>query len=282
MYPEKIDKLIIGGTTPRVRSSFKHLLWATIDLMEKGDMNTFSEGVVMNLVNFSKKETTKIPRRVISGFYKNMKVLNENDRLRYKHNTERLLRPKDINIAPKCPTLVFTGEYDNFTSPYENFLIAKKCENHIFCLIKDADHLAQLERRSVLIELYKAFLAGEDVESLEGVKSYEENGFAGACRRLDERPSPKNGQATLVNAEGNREVPCKVVDINYHGCCVELDEENIDILSQGEHFGLSMKEATDLKLSVFPVVKGNMLHCVFRKGDFLEGEKLQDYVASLA
>lgn len=282
MYPEKVDKLIMGGTTPRVRDSYRALLEDSIDLLLKGEMDIFSQGAVMNLINYSKRAITKIPERVIKGFYKNMLSLKENDKLRYVHNTRRLLRLNGVQGSPKCPALILTGEFDNFTTPYENYLMSQKIDDSTFILIKESDHLANLEKRDEVIASYLMFLKGHDLNLLDGVSVMDAQKMTDLERRLDPRLRPMNPNVILVDAM-KREFKGKVTDISYQGCQIVLDEilQN-PMIDRSSFLELKMEEALDLDLTAHILRDEGALHCIFRRGDFQQGQKLENYLQQMS
>ena len=79
--------------------------------------------------------------------YRQISRLSENEQQRYAQNTQRILDFPGFESYPTCPTLISTGEFDNFTQPIENAAVAKQCPNATFALVLGADHLAQYERK---------------------------------------------------------------------------------------------------------------------------------------
>jgi pimeloyl-ACP methyl ester carboxylesterase len=290
MYPERTERLILGGTTPRVRDSYRALLEDTFELLESGDMEVFSQGAVMNLINYSKREITKIPERVVKGFYKNMMSLSENDKLRYRHNTQRLLNLDGVQGTPHCQTLVLTGEYDNFTTPHENFAMSRLIPSSQFVLIEEGDHLANLEKRDVLINLYSAFLKGDSLVAVEGIKVMDDDKMVALERRLDTRLRPRILEATVIDASFKR-FPCTIQDINTSGCRVLFSGDIWDQLDLSTHIAVELEEDRGLDLTAHVLRKEEIalrppggpttLHCIFRRGNFEQGLRLENYVSSL-
>ncbi len=286
LYPNRVDKLILGGTTPRVRDSYRSLLEDTFTLLDQGLMDIFSQGAVMNLINYSKRQTTKIPERVIKGFYKNMMGLSENDKMRYKINTRRLLNLDGVKGTPTCPTLVLTGEFDNFTTPYENFLMSQKVPNSTFILIRESDHLANLEKRDVVINSYLHFLKGHSLEDIYGIDVMTEEKMNDRERRLDPRLKPVNPHAKLIDVK-LREIACEIADINYNGCQIRV-KDHIDvweILDFSHYINLELEDAAGLELTAHVLRKTpndeRTLNCIFRRGDFEQGLRLEKYIEAL-
>lgn len=291
LYPERTHKLILGGTTPRVRDSYRALLEDTFTLLEQGEMNMFSQGAVMNLINYSKRHQTKIPERVIKGFYKNMMGLTPNEKLRYRHNTERLLQLDGVQGRPECQTLVLTGEFDNFTTPHENYEMAKLIPQSTFLLIDDADHLANLEKRDVVIKAYMEFLSEGDLESVTGLSVMTPERFAQRDRRLDTRLRPEMARAIVTDASGRRHIG-EVEDIHTSGCQIRFENNIWEHLNLDGHIELKLDDCPSLDLtahvlrkeliSIESVSGPTRLNCIFRRGDFQLGQDLESYVDSLS
>lgn len=290
LYPERTESLILGGTTTRVRDSYRALLEDTFTLLDDGQMDVFSQGAVMNLINYSKRGQTKVPERVVKGFYKNMMGLSDNEKLRYKHNTQRLLNLDGVSGNPKCRTLVLTGEYDNFTTPHENYQMARGIEDSTFILIKGGDHLANLEKRDVVIASYQSFLSGQDLEEVEGIEVMTEEKMLKLERRLDQRYRPEKNLAWVVDASLNR-FPCEIEDINTNGCKIAFSGDIWDQLDLRTHISIEIDERPQLDLTAHVLRKEEIalrppggptrLHCIFRRGDFEQGLKLEGYIDQL-
>src|SRR5699024_413675 len=180
----------------------------------------------MYLVNYHKLHKTGQRRTARRLLYRQMKQLNENERERYKINGWRLYDTKGLIGFPECETLVMTGEYDSFTLPSENAEFASRCPNVKFALVENADHLPQLERRGGSLNLFSAFLRGDSMEGIEGVRVLEPNEVLAGDRRRSERYTPTQPQAhwQLLTHEGEMlaESAATVVDINFFGCLIKL------------------------------------------------------------
>jgi pimeloyl-ACP methyl ester carboxylesterase len=290
LYPESTHRLILGGTTTRVRDSYRALLQDTFELLDKGEMEIFSQGAVMNLINYSKRHVTKIPERVIKGFYKNMMSLSVNDQLRYKHNTQRLLNLSGVEGQPLCQTLVLTGEYDNFTTPHENYDMSKLVPQSTFILIKEADHLANLEKRDVVIQSYLHFLRSEPLEIVEGIKVMDKNSMQALERRLEERLIPEKRDASIIDASGKR-FHCTLMDINVNGCQLHLNTAHLEELDLSKYVALEINDCPELDLTAHVLNRdlicledgtpSTTLSCIFRRGDFNQGLRFESYIQTL-
>lgn len=281
LYPERIEKLIMGGTTPRVRDSYRILLQDSIKVLKDGEMELFSQGAVMNLINYSKRHITKISERVIKGFYKNMMGLRPNDKQRYIDNTERLLRLDGVHGTPQCQALVLTGEFDNFTTPYENYLMSQKIPDSTFILINDSDHLANLEKRDAVIGSYQLFLNGDDLNQLDGIQVMSQEKMSTKERRLDKRFPLKGHRVTLK--DGQQQVfEAELKDISYHGCKIGLDKTQRKQIHRESYIEVEVPGLEGLGLTAHILNESDDLHCIFRRGNFAQGQKLEGHIEQLS
>ncbi|MEQ3778516.1 MAG: alpha/beta hydrolase, partial [Alcanivorax sp.] len=226
-YAEATDKLIVAGIVTRPRKSWRMLVEESVRVLEQGRMDEFSQAVVLYLVNYDKMKETGITPTARKLFYRQMKRLSDNERERYKINGRRLLSVEGLLGYPECDTLVTTGEFDSFTLPWENASFAEKCPNAQFTLIKGADHLPQLEKREVSLDLFSTFLRGESLDTVQGIRRFGKGEYNRIERRRAERLVPCNnhGHVTSESRVGDRfrfNKPVQVVDINFFGCLIKL------------------------------------------------------------
>lgn len=231
-YPQYMDKLMVAGIVINPRKSWRMLVKESVRVLERGDMmDVFAQGVVLYLVNYHKLHKTGLRPTARRLFYRQMKQLNENERERYKINGWRLYDTKGLIGFPECETLVMTGEYDSFTLPSENAEFASRCPNAKFALVENADHLPQLERREESLNLFSAFLRGDSIEGIEGVRVLDPNEVLAGDRRRSERyvaTHPK-AQWRLLTHEGEllAQSVAEIVDINFFGCLIKLKEPSV-------------------------------------------------------
>lgn len=278
-YPEHTGKLIVAGIVTRPRKSWRMLVEESVRVLEEQRMDEFSQAVVLYLVNYHRIKETRITPTARRLFYRQMKALNENERERYKINGRRLLSVEGMLGYPECETLVVTGEYDSFTLPWENASFADRCSNARFVLIKGADHLPQLEKREVSLELFSTFLQGKDLEALEGINIMPPGCSRDIERRRSERLLPCNthGRVTSESRVGDRfrfDQPVKVVDINFFGCLLKLEKPGFSLADHARDCTLFM-ESPELKLELlaFDYDEKGYIRCLFKHGNIAEAER---------
>ncbi|WP_300411324.1 alpha/beta hydrolase [uncultured Alcanivorax sp.] len=281
-YPRATDKLIVAGIVTRPRKSWRMLVEESVRVLEQGRMDEFSQAVVLYLVNYDKMKETGITPTARKLFYRQMKQLSDNERERYKINGRRLLSVEGLLGYPECDTLVTTGEFDSFTLPWENASFAEKCPNAQFTLIKGADHLPQLEKREVSLDLFSTFLRGESLERVQGIRRFGKGEYQRIERRRAERLVPCNnhGYVTSESRVGDRfrfNKPVQVVDINFFGCLIKLSEPGFSIADHARDCTLYM-ESPELKLEllVFDYDDAGYLRCLFKHGNIQAAERFTE------
>ncbi len=76
-YPDRTEKLILGGTTPKVRESIRLLLEESIVSVNEGKIEEFSARIVLNLLNFYRRHEIKGSQLFQQGLYSIMIILEE-------------------------------------------------------------------------------------------------------------------------------------------------------------------------------------------------------------
>ena len=74
---------------------------------------------------------------------------------------------------PTPPALVFTGEYDPFTTPERVRRFASRLQSSVFTTIQKADHLFHMEQFDATSSLVHRFMSEEDLDGLEGCNEME-------------------------------------------------------------------------------------------------------------
>lgn len=278
-YPASTGKLIVAGILTRPRKSWRMLVDESVRVLDEGRMDEFSQAVVLYLVNYHRLKETGITPTARRLFYRQMKQLNDNERERYKINGRRLLSVEGVLGYPDCDTLVTTGEYDSFTLPWENADFARKCANASFVLIDGADHLPQLEKREVSLELFSAFLNGRAIDGVKGARLLPPAALKKMERRRSERLVPVNGQGRLTSESriANQfrfDQPVRVVDISFFGCLLKLDRTGFSLADHARDSTLrmTMPELT-LELLVFDFDDAGNLRCLFKHGNIAAAER---------
>lgn len=231
-YPEFVERLLVSGITCFRRETLVTLLEDSLSLLAQGNLKAFAATAVSNLINHNRMQETEVGKTYRRLLYRQVVRLNENEQLRYAQNTERLLRFEGFVKFPLCPTLVATGEYDNFTLPEENAGFAASCDNAQFALIEDADHLSQFERREVTSELFYRFIKDENIQGIQGVRLFSRGNYQHLERRLQPRLKLAEDNAVLIDQDTGTSHDIRILDINFSGCKIKLNSNDL-VLSEG-------------------------------------------------
>ncbi len=238
-HPQFVQRLLASGITCFRRDTLVLLLEDSLNLLAQGKLKAFAATAVSNLVNHNRMQETEVGKTYRRLLYRQVSRLNENEQLRYAQNTQRLLRFDGFNKFPTCPTLVATGEYDNFTLPEENAAFAASCADACFAVIEDADHLSQFERRDVTSDLFYRFILGQSIEGIEGTRLYQAANYYSQERRLQPRLNLENDQALLLDETTGIEHSIRIIDINFSGCQISLNHGDLTISESSK--GLQLK-----------------------------------------
>jgi pimeloyl-ACP methyl ester carboxylesterase len=278
-YAHLTEKLIVAGIVTRPRKSWRMLVDESARVLEQGRMDEFSQAVVLYLVNYMHLKETGITPTARRLFYKQMKSLTENEQARYTINGRRLLSVEGMIGYPECDTLVMTGEYDSFTLPWENASFADQCPNAQFVLVKGADHLPQLEKREVSLNLFSTFLRGESLEQVEGIRLMPKGCSQTIERRRSERLIPGNPRGRMVSESrvGDQfrfDQAVTVMDINFFGCLIKLEQPGFSLADHARDCTLYM-DTPELKLELlaFDYEDEGYIRCLFKHGNIKEAER---------
>jgi pimeloyl-ACP methyl ester carboxylesterase len=227
-FPNFVQRLLVSGITCFRRDTLVLLLEDSLNLLAQGELKAFAATAVSNLINHNRMQETEVGKTYRRLLYRQVARLNDNEQQRYAQNTQRLLRFDGFTKFPTCPTLVATGEFDNFTLPEENAAFAASCADAQFAVIEDADHLSQFERRDITSELFYRFILDQSIEGIAGTRLFQDSYFSQE-RRLQPRLTLENDKAILVDETTGIEHDIRIADINFSGCQINLNHSDLTL-----------------------------------------------------
>ena len=182
-HPERIRNLLLCGTMQKIPAPLTPYVSRSISTLDKGNMEEFANEVLgitgprvghgLLCTDPSKSiARRKLALRILRSQLVN---LSDDDKLRYKYNTYRLLKHRffDLRRPPAVPTLVFTGEHDTFTKPHLNRNIAAHLPGSQFTTVLEADHMFHLEQFATTSELFYRFSQDLPIDNLSGISPVE-------------------------------------------------------------------------------------------------------------
>ena len=303
-FPEKINNLVMSGIMAFPRASFLLKMKQSIRMMDE-NFDSFSDALLLYLFSpryLSEDESESIyeARGTLKKFdspgrrllRQQIKQLDDNQKAQYKSNISRALNYLiDINDPgeqeevhatdqekdqegkskvikfPQSRTLMLAGEFDHFVLPFEGASYTKYCDHAEFVLIKNADHLVQVNCPGTVLSVIKNFLQHKTLRNIPGVipLCYEEMDNQG--KRSSLRREPKISQAWLLSDTLRMHQMVSVKDINFSGGLMELPGSCLkqatlanDLEIQFSGFELK------LKISVFDKKK-NIARFLFKHTD---------------
>ncbi|WP_419810624.1 alpha/beta fold hydrolase [Bacterioplanoides sp.] len=277
-YPEKIERLLLSGITCFRRESLITLLEDSLSLLGKGDMKAFAATAVCNLINHNRLSETEVSPTYRKAMYRQIARLNPNEQQRYIQNTQRLLNFSGFERFPQCPTLIATGEFDNFTLPSENAAVARQCQAATFAVIHNADHLAQFERQQAACTLFHNYMLGEEIESIDGVSVYNPLAYDPGEQRLQSRQRPLEQPFELHDRETDLSYTVRIRNINFSGCELELVTSDLTLNENCQSLYLALPEtANDYHVRIMERDKRH-LRCLIIQRDLKAADALLTYL----
>lgn len=277
-HPERIDRLLLSGITCFRRESLITLLEDSLQMMAQGNMQAFATTAVCNLINHNRLQETEVSPTYRKVMYRQIARLNKNEQARYAQNTERLLRFPGFNKFPKCPTLIATGEFDNFTLPSENAAVARQCAAATFAVIHNADHLAQFERKEAASTLFHNYMCGTPIGDVEGVTIYNPLAYDPADQRLQSRQRPLEQPYTLRDKHTGNEHTVRIQNINFAGCELELVHPDLSLNESCNELFLSLPETgNDYHVRIMERDK-RLLRCLIIQRELKAADTLLTYL----
>ncbi len=278
-YPDKIERLLLSGITCFRRESLITLLEDSLQLLAAGDMNAFATTAVCNLINHSRLQQTEVSPTYRRLLFRQIARLNDNERQRYAQNTQRLLDFTGFTAFPVCPTLIATGEYDNFTLPSENAAVARQCADATFAVINNADHLAQFERKEAASTLFHRFMCGLPVDGIAGTEIFSPFAFDRADQRLQSRHRPLEQPYRLLDQNTGKTHVVRIQNINFAGCELEQTQVDLSLGEASENLLLELPE-TGHQYHIRVLERDRkVLRCLIIQRDLQAADALLDYLS---
>jgi pimeloyl-ACP methyl ester carboxylesterase len=242
-HPQRVEKLLLSGITCFRRQSLITLLEDSLQLLASGQMEAFATTAVCNLINYSRLQRTEVSPTYRKLLYRQIARLDDNERARYEQNTRRLLEFEGFAQYPSVPTLVATGEFDNFTLPSENAAFASQCAQGQFAVIHNADHLAQFERREAACALFHRFMCGQSIDAIDGVTLYDATHYQRQDQRLQSRQRPLEQPYQLVDEASGKTHTVRISNINFAGCVIQQLQPDLALNEHCQQLYLELPEA---------------------------------------
>ena len=173
LHPGMVNRMVLAGTMKEVPSHYIRLFERSVELLHRGRIDTFEQLVLRALTSREHlSEKGALVKRIMRSTLRNLSV---RARTQYEQNVKRLLLfgRLDLATAPRIPTLVFTGEHDNITTPRYCREVAAALPDAVYTTIRRADHLFHLHQFRAVAGLLESFLLGRTLEQVSGCTPME-------------------------------------------------------------------------------------------------------------
>lgn len=280
--PELVEKMILMGVMQETRKSWRMLLEESLMLMKEQRMDEFGQAVILYLVNHAKLDKTRMSPTAKRLFFKQMAEFSNTEQERYEINCNRLLRLNHVPV-PQMDTLVACGQYDSFTLPHENAHFALQCPEMQFAMIANADHVPQLQRRKETMTLFTTYLKGESIQGLDGIINLTREDMQKLERRGEARIQVLQSQRQLTHRHSDYIVNVEIVDLNYFGLWMKLDNQ-ADLTFVDDHpRDLALNLSDDegefaIECLIFETSEQGV-RALFKHGSFENADRLLRFVA---
>jgi len=161
-FPEKVSRLVLTGIAKSIPDHMRRIVAKSIDEALSGDSAALVETTTNRLLCTDPSKPVARRRLAARVLAAGIRRMNADDLAKYVANSRRLLEtaPLDLASAPTAESLIFTGEYDVFTTPEDCLEVACAIEGAAFTTVSQADHLFHIQQYEATEELLLAFGRG--------------------------------------------------------------------------------------------------------------------------
>lgn len=277
-HPERMERLLLSGITCFRRPGIVLLYKDLLEQLAAQNMEAFATLAVCNLTNQTRMEECNISPSYRRMLYRQISRLSVNEQQRYAQNTQRILDFPGFESYPTCPTLISTGEYDNFTQPIENAAVAKQCPNATFALVLGADHLAQYERKEAASTLFHNFMCSQDIDKIPGIQVLDAQHFVQDPNHLQETKRPLEQPFILRDESTGKEHTVRIRSINFTELNLDLLTPSFDLSEHNRSLYLELPETGHCYHVRILAREQKTLSCVFVQQELKAADALLSYL----
>lgn len=166
-HPERVTNLVLIGTMSHADRRIEEALELSFDALDSGDMGRFADRVSTVLMNHGQRDRIPQFKRGERLLRVALARMTEREVEQFRVNGRRILLHRRLDTRRPVPVraLVFTGEHDSVTTPEHCIEVASTIREAYWVSVRDADHLAVLERFEVCARLTDSFLRGQEPQN---------------------------------------------------------------------------------------------------------------------
>ncbi|MGP3769446.1 alpha/beta fold hydrolase [Streptomyces sp. SDT5-1] len=165
--PERVKRLMLAGASMEYPAECRTALRAMVDSLAAGDISSaYGRVTVEALMAHPDRPVRKraVTARLLAA---TMSAVTEADVPRHVAILERVLATPGLPPGgiPDVPALCFTGEYDTFSTPDRVREVAATIQHGQFALIRESDHLPNLERGKEFSQLVADWFTDRPIDT---------------------------------------------------------------------------------------------------------------------
>ncbi|WP_196160784.1 alpha/beta fold hydrolase [Reinekea sp. G2M2-21] len=169
--PDMVESLVLAGTMKSIPSCQKPIIQESIRQLEDGCIGDFAQTAVRVLMNHDHCDRIIRFQEIKKMMIRSLRRLTIQDQQKYIQNTKRLLKLDNTRVtAPTCQSLLFTGEYDTFTTPGYCFELAEDFTNARIVTVDSSDHLVHLQQLHTAVNLCASVHYSIPLSSIPNIK----------------------------------------------------------------------------------------------------------------
>lgn len=153
----RVSAMLLGGSVAKIDKFMEYQIRFMIWTVTSEYEHLFAQAFTNVMCNVGAPNIPNIDR-ICHIVERSLRRMNDADKEKFCANSLRLLGAAMPNYPINIPTLVFTGEHDQFTRAERLGEFADLCSDLRIETIPDADHMYHLEQTDRTLELIDSFV----------------------------------------------------------------------------------------------------------------------------
>ena len=156
-HQDEVRALILAGSSTKINKMMEYQIRLMLWVIQSEKSDWFPHTFTEVMCNKNSKNTPNL-LRIHHILQRSLGRLNDEDRKKFISNSMRFIHAELPDIRVDVPTLVFTGEHDQFTTAERLSEFAKQCWDLRIVRIHGADHLFHMEQTEKMLALVDEFV----------------------------------------------------------------------------------------------------------------------------
>lgn len=169
-HNDKLDKLIMAGVMQTVPETTRENIFDSLKAVEEHDIDKFIDIVLDGLLSDNSQFDSRKRAFTSKVLAKQLSKISDEQIDKFLSNSRRVLKTGSLPVdhLENTDTLIFTGEYDDFTNISDCRDFTRSIGNASFLTIDQADHLFHLQQFDVLKDIIESHGYGKELNTITG------------------------------------------------------------------------------------------------------------------